>query len=278
MFGKSISGLLVVIVAIFGTVGMKKETTDTNVITFTKDNLIILRGKVSDESISPLVRQLQIRGDDPVYLFIHSPGGSVTAGNLLVDAIKGHKGRVTCYASEAISMAFVIFEACHSRYVSQYSILMQHEASYSVEGPAPNNLTFITFLHGMLKKMDQEQADRIGITYEDFKKKTATDWWMDGVDAVSNNVADKVVQASCTKDLTESGVPQHIESMFMSLDVVWSGCPLVPYPVSIKSHQSDEHKREFVKQLSEFYESYSAYITDSKTLRDLLDKSFTRIR
>jgi ATP-dependent protease ClpP protease subunit len=279
MFSKSV-GMMVALFAItFVAVGLKKASKSEDVVVFDVDNVVVLRGAVTDSSASALVKELQMRRFDDLYLFIHSPGGSVIAGNQIVDTIKSHKGKITCYASEAVSMAFVILQACPVRLVSPHSIVMQHEASYGVNGQAGHNLSFVTFLHGMLRKMDQAQADRIGISYEEFKKRIAFDWWMDGIDAVMQNAADRTVVAACTKELTEVKTPQTLKGLFSSIEVEWSGCPLVSYPINIKTDaKNEEGEKEIVKELADFIEANCSKITDTVRVRSILEKNFIRIR
>lgn len=210
----------------------------------TAKNTVVLRGEVTSSSISRVIRQINESSEKELYLFITSPGGSIIAGNQLVYLLKTTEKKITCVANIAVSMAFVILQACENRVVLPHAIVMQHVASYGLRGEAPNNLSRVKFLHRMLKQMDEAQAKRIGMSYKEFKSKIRNDWWLFGDESVKSNVADRVGTVKCSPELTKSRIKEKVQVFIFTIDVVWSGCPLVEYPVKI----GDE---ETVKRIAE---------------------------
>lgn len=196
-------------------------------------NLVVIKGEIDDESVAIAASQLLESDGKEITIFISSPGGSIVAGNSLISIMKGSGKKTRCIASEAVSMAFVIFQACDERLVLENSIVMQHEASYGLKGQAPNNRSMLNFIESMLKTMDKAQADRIGLSYAEFKSRTRNDWWLFGSAAVDNDVADSLVSVTCSPELSKKHTKQTLRGFFISAEVEWSGCPLVDGPLKV---------------------------------------------
>ena len=210
----------------------------TRNVVLTKDNFIMLRGEVSLESVSEIIMQLYTTKAERVYFFISSPGGSITAGNLLISAMKGASVKTSCVVSTAASMAFAILQQCDERLVMDSTVAMQHVASYGLEGNEPNNITFQAFIERILEDLKDVQAKRIGISLSEFKSKVRDDWWLYGAESVTQNVADRVVTVKCTQELTKTSYHQVIHTMFGDIDLTWNGCPMVEYPTKVGFSQN----------------------------------------
>lgn len=249
--------------------------------TLTKANTLVLRGEVNAQSVGDLIKQIETHPGQELTLYIVSPGGDIIEGMHLIDAMKAHKGKITCVADVAISMAFIILENCETRLALPTGVLMQHEASYAIRGDAPHNLSFITWLHSILHKLDDTQAKRIGLSYEEFKKHTAVDWWQDGQQALANHVVDDLIQVNCSKELTETKVTQEIELMFGAKAVVtWNGCPLVHAPENVQLKMPAGFKGEHEAQVMEAYQKVVEQISDFSNREniDQLNGNYERLR
>lgn len=202
-------------------------------IELTESNHILLRGEVSDESVSKVIQEINTAKSKEVTLFIDSPGGSVIAGYKLIKTIENSGKVVTCIAANAASMAFSILQSCHKRLVMEDSIVMQHVMSYSLGGQEPNNYSMAQLMHKINVAMDKRQAKRIGISYEDFRDKVRDDWWLFGNDAVDANVADDSVEVSCTEALSKKTKKDVMSSEFTTVTITWSSCPINPAPIEV---------------------------------------------
>lgn len=218
-------------------------------VTLDADNTAVLRGEVSDESVGQVIADLENLKDPNVFLVIDSPGGSVFAGAELVSYLGNTDKHVTCVAKTAISMAFVILQACHERIGLDTSVLMQHVTAYSLKGREPNNLTFALFITKYSRVMDEAQAKRIGISYDKFRSLTISDWWLVGEEAAKAGVVDSVRKVKCTTSLLKSRKTVTVSGMFSSAQVEFSGCPLVGAPVSVKSQFNMGQTPEAVQEL-----------------------------
>lgn len=198
------------------------------------DSVIVLRGVVDDQSVARVSAAILEAPGKEVYLYLSSPGGNITAGLQLIDVIKNSGKTVKCVAGYAASMAFAILQACQERYVMDHSVIMQHVASYSMNGNEPNNWKMAHFIHDMVRKLEEAQAARLGLTYEQFHEKVRDDWWMLGDTAVKERAADDVVTASCTPSLTKKRTKQKVQEFIWVHIYEWSGCPLIEGPISVE--------------------------------------------
>lgn len=224
------------------------------VVLLTPNNLLTLREEVSDESVSVIIMQLMLMPDKEVTLYINSPGGSISSGIDLANAIKASGKKVTCVASFAASMAFSILQACTVRYVTPGAIIMQHQASYGVKGSVSQVKTQVELVDKLVAKLNADDANRLGMPIKEFQSRIKGEWWLFDKEATQYKAADSIVVARCSPALAAKKVVQVIDSLFGSATLVWSACPLVTYPLSVEiKRKRDASIREFnewAKELS----------------------------
>lgn len=92
---------------------------------------LFLMGEVNEKRVNPLIAQimaLQLISDDPIVLWINSPGGYLTYGFSLIDTMRLSKVPIyTVIKGQACSMAGLISIAGHKRYMTENSIWMAHD-------------------------------------------------------------------------------------------------------------------------------------------------------
>lgn len=208
-------------------------------ITLTPDNHAILRGEVSSKSVSEFLKSfLSMEGNRRV-VFISSPGGSVTDGMQLVQAVRDEKVanpklRVICYVDEAASMAFAILQTvCDERLGNITSTLMQHQATYGVSGSDNQVASRVKMISSVLKVLDGLQAARIGITVEELRRRSADEWWTVGQEAVDSKILDSLTSIVCTKELLQQTNDVKFSGFFGSGTAKFSKCPVISGPVEI---------------------------------------------
>lgn len=238
--------LLMVIAFFISSVGFSAP------IKLTKDNTIVLRGEVDSKSVGSVVLKLAESDQKELYLFITSPGGSMVDGNQLVYALKNTDKKVTCIASVAASMAFIILQACHDRVILPHSILMQHVASYSLEGDAPNNASRVEFIQQMIDQLDADQAKRLGLSVKEFRAKTRNDWWLFGENAIKAKAADRSESVTCSEELAKERVKEVYQVFIFRIAVEWSACPLIEYPVSVGTDKDMDRIRKNPRSHKEY--------------------------
>lgn len=222
-------------------------------LTFTKDNFVTLRGEIDDEVIGALIGNIQKKKADVVYLFIDSPGGNIMAGLEFINYLKHTDKKVHCVVKVAISMAFAITQFCEKRLVVEDAVAMQHVASYSLgKDREANNYSMAGFIRKISQYLDQKQAERIGMDLKEFKEKTNDDWWLyTGKEIVDSHVADEVIETKCSSELFGMTLKTYANTMFGPIELVWSGCPMIGVPLSIKEQFTIETQgvpKEVLKQ------------------------------
>lgn len=209
---------------------------------FARDTLVLkegsfvaLRGEVSSESVAKVAAEVLSSKNDEVTLFISSPGGSILDGLQLMQILKDSGKKTTCIAATAASMAFIIFQACDVRLVLDNSVLMQHVATYGVQGQAPNNVSMMNFISRLITKIDEDQAKKLGLTLAEFRAKTRDDWWLFGSEIVENKAADETASVTCSRELAAKKVKEIVDLLFFKFEVTYSGCPLIEGPLAVKA-------------------------------------------
>lgn len=224
---------------------VKTEQKASTGVVLAADSVIPIRGEVGDDTVSKWIMALTMAQSNHVYLFIDSPGGSVIAGARFIDAMQASNKQITCVVGFAASMAFIITQACPERIIMPSSILMQHQEAFGLEqNKMLNQESFFNFLKGMINQLDTAQAKRIGISLEKFHALTTSDWWLFGVDNVTLNTADKVEKVSCSPELTAKTTMETFRTMFGTVNVTFSACPLISAPLKIEMPAHSEGARE----------------------------------
>lgn len=105
------------------------------------------------------------------------------------------------------------------------SELMQHQIHFAgggLTGDFARMESYLGFTARQNELLQQEQADRIGVSREWFDNRTRDEWWVYGADAVRQNCADHIVhRISCDPALTAQN---RISSLG---NIIRSACPLL---------------------------------------------------
>ena len=106
-----------------------------------KDRIIMLSGEVNDDSANLIVAQLLfLESEDPdkdIYLYINSPGGSVTAGMAIYDTMNYIKADVStiCMGRAASMGAFLLSSGAKGkRYTLPNAEIMIHQPLGGFQG------------------------------------------------------------------------------------------------------------------------------------------------
>lgn len=177
-----------------------------------KDRLVFLRGEVTSEQADVVAAQLLfLESEDPekpISLYIHSPGGSVTAGLSIYDTMQFVGCPVyTIVTGQAASMGSVLAQAGEAghRYVLAESRTMIHRVSHGI--PSTSGSVYVTDLEWEDGRRAMEEAKRVnrrltelyqkhnskGKTYEELETLLKHDTYLDAKQAVDHGLADKII-------------------------------------------------------------------------------------
>lgn len=195
---------------------------------------MLLSGPVNDKSVSGVQVQLgKLASESPtgsiVYLILDTPGGSVVAGNQLIDFAKGLPIVIKPVCLFCASMGYHIFQSLNERLVQESSILMSHRVSLSgVGGQIPGELiTTVKFYTDMSTEMDVKVAKRVSMSLADYQKSIYDELWLTGTQAVNTKHADRIAKFQCSDKLLKGSRIEEVNTLFGPVDVRFSTCPLI---------------------------------------------------
>lgn len=159
--------------------------------------LIDIAGGINFDSMKKAqkeVLELASHGDEPIWIRINSPGGSVDAGLILIDTMKAVKAPIHCIVeSSAYSMAAIILTYCDKRYGMPHATFMLHEASYGTAGEDPQNRSKIDFLTKYLDRLHEEIAKNLKMDGKKYRARIRDAWWMLADEAKSIGLIEEVI-------------------------------------------------------------------------------------
>ena len=167
-----------------------------------RDRVILLEGEVHDQMANLVVAQLlylESEGEKDISVYINSPGGSVTAGMAIYDAMQFIKPDVmTIVMGQACSMGSLLAQAGAKgkRYILPNARHMIHQPSGGARGQATDMLIQVNEILEMKKNLTQIYVDHnsAGKTYADLYADMERDNFMSATDAVAYGLADAVLK------------------------------------------------------------------------------------
>lgn len=164
-----------------------------------QNRIIHLVGKIDDEmsaSIIAQILQLDSESHDDIYLYINSPGGSVSAGLAILDTMDYVQSDVvTICIGCAASMAAVILSggAKGKRCILPRSEIMIHQPSGGMEGQASDILIVADHIRDAKKLINEILAENCGKPIDQIEKDTDRDCWLKANTALEYGIVDRVL-------------------------------------------------------------------------------------
>ncbi len=165
-----------------------------------KDRIVFLGSPIDDHVANLVIAQLLfLEAEDPdkdVYLYINSPGGSVTAGLAIYDTMQYIKCDVsTICVGQAASMAAVLLAAGAKgkRYALPNARIMIHQPLGGAEGPAKDVEIITRELLRIKDLLNRILSKHTGQPIEKIEKDTDRDFFMSAEEAKEYGIVDKVV-------------------------------------------------------------------------------------
>lgn len=161
---------------------------------------IFLEGQITMESACEFADQVMLlcdQSDEPICVFINSPGGEVEAGLLIYDIIQSSPAPIRMYCrGMAYSMAALLF-ACgnHGRFMLPNSKLMLHEPllGHGVQGSASSIKSIADGILTIREKLNGILAVHTGRTPEEIGEATAYDHFFTAEESIAFGLADEIV-------------------------------------------------------------------------------------
>src|SRR6056297_103380 len=165
-----------------------------------KDRIIFLGSQVTDNLANTVIAQLLfLEADDPdkdIYLYINSPGGSVTAALAMYDTIQYIKPDVvTIGMGQAASAGALLLAsgAKGKRYGLPYSRVMIHQPAGGIQGKATEAEVHINELMRIRETLNEILSKHTKKSEEEIAKDIEQDYFMTAEDAVEYGIIDEVI-------------------------------------------------------------------------------------
>lgn len=204
-----------------------------------KENCVVFNQAFSARYVATVQQKLldlssKLEPNEPIYLIMDSPGGSIIAGLDFIAFIKSLPNPVHTLTLYAASMAYITVQMLDKRYIAPQGILMSHRARATISGQLPGELnTMMGFFKQLTDSVSIKVAKRLKMPVSAYESLIINEYWTFGDIAVKNNHADKVITPVCGDTLkgTETVL---VRTFFGSAEVVFSKCPLIRYPLKIR--------------------------------------------
>ena len=166
-----------------------------------EDRIIFLTGEINDAVANIIVAQLiYLEGKNPdkdIFLYINSPGGSVSAGLAIFDTINFIKCDVsTCCIGLAASMgAFLLASGTKGkRFALPNSEIMIHQPLGGAQGQASDIEIQAKHIQKIKEKINRILSERTGQPLEKVEKDTDRDFYMSAEQALEYGLIDKIFE------------------------------------------------------------------------------------
>lgn len=162
------------------------------------DNIILLTGEINDTLADIVISQLLYLdsiNNEPIHIYINSPGGSVTAGLAILDVMKLIKSKVYTYCvGLAASMGAVLLSSGDERYIVPHAEVMIHQPLGGTQGQATEiEITANHILHTK-KVLNSILAENCKKSVEEIAKDTERDNWKTAKEAVEYGLVDQIIE------------------------------------------------------------------------------------
>ena len=175
-----------------------------------KERIIFLGTPVEDTMANLICAQmLLLAAEDPdadIYLYINSPGGSISAGMAIYDTMQYIQNDVATVAMGlAASMGQFLLSAGTpgKRYALPHARIMMHQPSGGIGGTASDIKIQAEQMIFIKKQMAELIAEQTGQTVEQIEADSDRDRWFDAEEAKEYGFIDHVVRSA--SDVSGSG-------------------------------------------------------------------------
>ena len=164
-------------------------------------NRIVFLGREVDDSIANLItaQLLFLEGEDPdadIWLYVNSPGGSVTAGMAIYDTmqfVRPSVGTICMGLAASMGQFLLCAGATGKRFALPHSRIMMHQPSGGLRGQASDIAIQAEQMLYIKKLMAERIAHHTGQTVEQVEADSDRDRWFTADQARDYGLIDSVI-------------------------------------------------------------------------------------
>ncbi|MBD8499708.1 ATP-dependent Clp endopeptidase proteolytic subunit ClpP [Paenibacillus arenosi] len=168
-----------------------------------KDRIVFVGSEINDPLANSIIAQLLLLAaedsDKDIYMYINSPGGSISAGLGIYDTMQYIKPQIhticTGFAASFGAM-LLLAGAKGKRFALPNSEIMIHQPHGGVQGQASDIAISAKRILKTREKLVQITADRTGQSIERIEKDMDRDHFMSADEALEYGIIDKVLTSN----------------------------------------------------------------------------------
>ena len=162
--------------------------------------IVMLTGEINDQMAELIVAQLLYLdsiNNEPISLYINSPGGSVSAGLAIYDTMKCVRSNVDTYCMGiAASMGAFLLASGHERKCTPNAEIMIHQPLGGASGQCTDVEIQAQHLKSVKARLNAILASNTGKTVDEIAKDTDRDNWLTAEEAKDYGLIDQVMPVS----------------------------------------------------------------------------------
>lgn len=165
-----------------------------------KDRIIYVQGQFEDFMANNIVAQLLYLSsrdaEKPIYMYINSPGGSISALYAIVDCMDYVAPEIYTVGLGSVCSAGSFLLAAGTkghRSILKNTSVMIHELSSGVQGKAGDIFNEVKNMEKLYEKMAKQYASFTGKSLTKIKKDMQRDFWMTAEEALKYGLVDKII-------------------------------------------------------------------------------------
>ena len=165
-----------------------------------RDRIVFVTGEVEDNMANLIVAQLlyleSVDPDKDIYMYVNSPGGSVTAGLGIIDTMQFIKPDIhTVCVGQAASMGAMIlsFGAKGKRTVLKHSRVMIHQPSSGTRGTITDQMISLREGERLKVMLNEMLSENCNQPLETIERVMERDHWMSADESREFGIVDRVV-------------------------------------------------------------------------------------
>jgi ATP-dependent Clp protease, protease subunit len=169
---------------------------------FFQSRSVIVAGEIDEKLAQRAVTHLLAlaeAGDDPINVFISSPGGHVESGDMVHDVIQFIRPRVRTIGSGWVASAgALIFVGADraDRYCLPNTRFLLHQPSGGVGGKVTDMMIQAEQIRIMRERFDKLFAEATGQTPEKIAADTARDFWLTVGEAIDYGLVGRMIRSA----------------------------------------------------------------------------------
>ena len=163
-----------------------------------KDRIIFLIGEINELNASIVTSELLYLDNlcnEPIYLYINSPGGEVTSGMAIYDTIRFINSKViTIGIGLCASMAAFLLANGDERYALENTEIMIHQPLGGAKGQATDIQIAAERIIKIKEKLNKILADATNKSIEEITLDTERDNYFDAINAKEYGLIDDIIK------------------------------------------------------------------------------------